>query len=78
MYVGPSLFYAKRVIGSEVCMYKKGWVDWKGLTFFNNQISFFVQGVCKFSTLLPKCPCLCTLDPVSYTVEEFLDVCPVP
>ena len=59
-------------------MYKEGQVDWKGLTIFNNQISFFVQRVCKFSTLIPNCPCLCTLNPVSETVEEFLDVWPVP
>ena len=29
-------------------MYKKGWVDWKGLTIFNNQISFLSNGSVNF------------------------------
>ena len=34
--VGPDVLHGKRVLGIWVCMYKKGWVDWKGLTIFNN------------------------------------------
>ena len=40
VYVGPGLLHSKRVFGVWVCMYKKRRVDWKGLTIFNNQISF--------------------------------------
>ena len=41
VYVGPGLFlHSKRVFRIWVCMYKKHRVDWKGLTIFNNQISF--------------------------------------
>ena len=40
VYVRPGLLHSKRVIGVWVCMYKKHRVDWKGLTIFNNQISF--------------------------------------
>ena len=64
VYTGPGLLHNKRVSGVWVCMYKKGQVDWKGLTILNNQISF-LSNRSKFSTLLPNCPCLSTLDPVS-------------
>ena len=45
---GPDLLHGKRVLGVWVCMYKKGWVDWKGLTIFNNQISFLSKGSVNF------------------------------
>ena len=40
VYARPDLLHCKRVLGVWVCMYKKGQVDWKWLTSFNDQINF--------------------------------------
>ena len=45
---GPDLLHGKIVLGVWVCMCKKSWVDWKGLTVFNNQISFLSRGSVKY------------------------------
>ena len=44
----PDLLQGKRVLGVWVYMYKKSCVDWKGLTVFNNQISFLSRGSVKY------------------------------
>ena len=44
----PDLLHGKRVLGVWVYMYKKSHVDWKGLTVFNNQISFLSRGFVKY------------------------------
>ena len=45
---GPDLVHGKRVLGVWVYMYKKSHVDWKGLTVFNNEISFLSRGSGKY------------------------------
>ena len=44
----PDLLHGKRVFRVWVYMYKKSHVDWKGLTVFNNQISFLSRGSVKY------------------------------
>ena len=44
----PDLLHGKRVLGVWVHMYKKSRVDSKGLTVFNNQISFLSRGSVKY------------------------------
>ena len=45
---GSDLLHGKRVLGVWVYMYKKSRVDSKGLTVFNNQISFLSRGSGKY------------------------------
>ena len=70
----PDLLHGKRVLGVWVYMYKKSRIDWKVLTVFNNEISFFVQRICKILISAVKWSCLHTLDSVCCLVEDFLDV----
>ena len=72
--VGGSVYHARRYFGACGHIQNKCCIGLKGLSIFNNQITFWFWGFCTVQIALLMLVCVCTWYGIFWIVKEFVDI----